>query len=95
MTCVQIFSHRDPADPWRFTIDRCPLCHLPGPTVIGMKPPTARSRLLSIDGGGQRIAGVLELWRIFDRRSGLSNLLPNSFDVAGGTSIGKSTSLHT
>ena len=61
-----------------------------------MKPPTAGVRLLSIDGGGVR--GVLPLQALgnleatFNRLTGLEGPIQQHFDLALGTSSGKSLS---
>ena len=61
-----------------------------------MKPPTAGVRLLSIDGGGVR--GVLPLKALgnleatFNRLAGPSGPIQEHFNIALGTSSGKSLS---
>ena len=63
-----------------------------------MKPPTAGVRLLSIDGGGVR--GVLPLQALenleatLNRLTGLSGPIQEHFDLALGTSSGKSLSYN-
>ena len=56
-----------------------------------IKPPTAGSRILSIDGGGIRGVVPLEFLHLLQGILGPSLSLLDLFDQAFGTSSGKST----
>lgn len=55
-----------------------------------IKPPTASVRLLTIDGGGTRGVVPLVFLQALEERIGLPYPVQENFDLAFGTSIGKS-----
>ena len=89
-TCVQIFGESSAEDPWTFQLRRCPLCrqHLDD-CLIGVVPAKASLRVLSIDGGGQRVVAPLEMLRLVDEYAQVPFLTRRAFDFAVGNSSGK------
>ena len=95
--CIQIFKKRISPEQYIYSMPTSPLC---GNETVSfrahMKPPTAGVRLLSIDGGGVR--GVLPLKALgnleatFNRLAGPSGPIQEHFNIALGTSSGKSLS---
>ena len=95
--CIQTFGQRISPEQYIYSMPTCPLCGNETTSFRAhMKPPTAGVRLLSIDGGGVR--GVLPLQALgnleatFNRLTGLSGPIQEHFDLALGTSSGKSLS---
>lgn len=76
----------------QYHIDVCLLCRK-GRLVAGLKPLTAGLRVLSVDGGGTR--GVIAIGILNLLQSILGNVwrIQDSFDVAYGTSVGRSVTL--
>ena len=77
--------------PWTFQVERCFLCQLDTLEFsMRIKPPTASVRLLTIDGGGTRGVVPLVFLQALEERIGLPYPVQENFDLAFGTSIGKS-----
>ncbi len=76
----------------QYHIDACLLCRK-GRMVAGLKPLTAGLRVLSVDGGGTR--GVIAIGILNLLQGILGNVwrIQDSFDVAYGTSVGRSVTL--
>ncbi|TVY85512.1 Calcium-independent phospholipase A2-gamma [Lachnellula suecica] len=90
--CVMAFSSQ--IEPWTFTVTRCLLCNQALPEMrISVKPNTATTRLLSIDGGGARGIIPLVFLRALEERIGLPYPVQENFDFAYGTSSGMYSSL--
>ncbi|KAL6406357.1 hypothetical protein AUP68_09147 [Ilyonectria robusta] len=89
--CVKAFHRQSEDDPWDFYVDVCLLCGTQTPgQVIRMKPVTATTRVLSIDGGGARGRAPLENLRILEDAIGLPYPVQKNFDFVIGTSSGNS-----
>jgi hypothetical protein len=87
--CVQVCGQNSAADPLTFTVLRCPLCRCrTGVPAIGVRPKSARTRILSVDGGGSRGSVPFEVLRILERRFNVPTVLNRAFDQAIGTSAG-------
>jgi len=85
--CVRIFATS--VDAWTFEVHHCLLCQADTPgVVIGVIPPTATPRLLSIDGGGARGVIPLVFLQALEDRIGLPYPVQENFDFAFGTSSG-------
>lgn len=88
-TCVR--RHGVRTDMWIYTVPQCFLCELDTAGVtIKLKPPTATSRLLSIDGGGVRAIYTLIVLQALQELVGLPFPVYGNFDYVFGTSAGKS-----
>lgn len=87
--CVTVFYPRSDEDAGLFCVDACVLCNArTGGQTVRIKPPTARARVLSIDGGGARALVPLENLRMLEAAIGLPYPVQRNFDVAIGTSSG-------
>ena len=87
-TCVQIFARPVLEGEYHFILEQCLLCSL-GTLRVTLKPPTAGTRILSIDGGGVRGVVPLEFLSILQDAIGPECQLQDLFDLAFGTSSGK------
>lgn len=91
--CVRIFGGKQGGQAHTFKILECPICGAENRTgPFSLLPPTAGTRILTIDGGG--IRGVIPLVMLQCLESELASLglpLTHYFDVVGGTSSGTHT----
>jgi patatin-like phospholipase/acyl hydrolase len=79
---------------YAYQIRRCILCQLTGDMEVRIKPPTAGSRLLVLDGGGVRGAFTLHILQALEKHWRLPYPIYDDFDLALGTSTGKYFRLH-
>ncbi|KAF2812825.1 FabD/lysophospholipase-like protein [Mytilinidion resinicola] len=89
-TCVRIFGDLDQGKEYNYTIAACILCGTtpkPGALKVRIKPPTAGTRVLSIDGGGIRGVVPLECLLLIQKALGTCRL-QDFFDISIGTSSG-------
>ncbi|KAJ2969904.1 hypothetical protein NQ176_g8435 [Zarea fungicola] len=90
--CVRTFYDAYLDDPWLYDVSYCILCGLgTDEHRIRIKPDTADTCVLSIDGGGIRGRGPLEYLRILEDMIGLPISVQRHFDVVFGTSSGAMT----
>ncbi|KAI9768255.1 MAG: hypothetical protein M1840_005085 [Geoglossum simile] len=87
-TCACIFGKQTPGIEYHFDVFACVLCQLEAKLTIKLKPPTAGTRLLMVDGGGIRGAVSLEFLDALEQAMGLPYSLQHHFDLALGTSSG-------
>lgn len=89
--CVTIFGNPVASKEAQFVVDCCILCQTKGKLLARLKPPTAGSRILSIDGGGVR--GVIPLEFLGLLQDILEPQLPvqDLFEQAFGTSSGETS----
>lgn len=87
--CVRVFCHPHANDPWLLRVDACMLCGRAMDLWIRVKPDTATTRVLSIDGGGARGRAPLEFLRVLEETIGLPYPVRRHFDVVFGTSSGE------
>jgi patatin-like phospholipase/acyl hydrolase len=73
---------------YTYLMTRCILCQQSGEITVRVKPPTAGSRLLVLDGGGIRGAFTLQALKALERERRLPYPLYDEFDLALGTSSG-------
>ncbi|KAI1856697.1 uncharacterized protein JN550_013691 [Neoarthrinium moseri] len=87
--CVQVFGKNEDDMPWTFVVRTCPLCSQEDSgAIIGVKPPTASIRVLSIDGGGTRGRAPLAFLQTLQDRLQLPTPVQHNFDFIYGTSSG-------
>ena len=86
--CVMIHRRTTPLDdPWKFTLDKCPLCQGPNTIKFTIKPYTAGIRGLSIDGAsGDDIAHFLTALQ--DKLRLTFSTLQEYFDIVVGAGSG-------
>jgi hypothetical protein len=86
--CVRRFGIK--SDMWTFDVPHCFLC---GSETLGVnvkvKPPTATTRLLCIDGGGVRGIIPLVILQALEERIGLEYPVQGNFHLVFGTSSGE------
>ncbi|KAF2802657.1 FabD/lysophospholipase-like protein, partial [Mytilinidion resinicola] len=87
-TCVCIFGSVIPKMEYHYKVARCIICSLLVNQIIKLKPPTAGSLLLTLDGGGIRAIISLEALKALDRQRRLPYPLIEDIDFAFGTSSG-------
>ena len=87
--CVRRMGDETSLFDCQYQIETCLLCHK-GNLLVGLRPLTAGLRILSVDGGGTR--GVIAIEIINMLQSILGNVwrIQDMFDVAYGTSVGRS-----
>ncbi len=92
-TCVQIFGHTLPSQPWTYRIDSCFLCRRTWDReiTVAVKPPTSGVSILSIDGGGTRAIIPLTVLRRIQNRMDLPIPIQKFFKVVGAVSSGEYT----
>ena len=74
---------------YAYCISQCILCQSKGNLTIRLKPPTAGSRLLVLDGGGIRGISTLRILHALDQHRKLPYPIYDEFDLTLGTSTGK------
>jgi len=87
--CLQKVGAVTPRAPRTFTLDKCPLCRR-GVTPISLycTPPTASPRVLSVDGGGNRVIVALEVLQLLSESVPVPGFVNRIADVVAGTSSG-------
>ncbi|KAJ5178966.1 hypothetical protein N7492_002176 [Penicillium capsulatum] len=92
-TCAQIFGN--PSLTWesQYIIQICPLCGASKALTIRLKPATASTRVLSIDGGGPRAIIPLENLEILQKTLGSEIQISDLIDLTVGCSSGGLISL--
>lgn len=91
-TCVRIFGKPSLSMEHCYTVETCQLCNLKRHLTIRLKPPTAGSRLLALDGGGIRGAITLQILMALEKQLRLPYPIYDTFDMALGASTGKGSS---
>ena len=88
LSCVQAFgTHNN----YRVSLHRCILCGSDSEGFeVQLKPKTAATRVLSIDGGGTRARVALTFLREIEKAVNLPIPVQDNFDVICGTSSGTS-----
>lgn len=90
--CIRLIGEQwidaDSAVDDQYLVKECPLCGK-GNLLVGLRPPTAGIRLLTLDGGGVRGKISIMILKMMEEK--LHNLwrLQDMFDVAFGTSVGE------
>ena len=92
-TCIRTFGWPHAAIEYRYQIECCLLCQS-GSLKVTLKPPTAGFRILSVDGGGVRGIVPLEFLVLLQNTIGATCRIQDLFDLAFGTSSGKSFQVH-
>jgi hypothetical protein len=92
---VQIYANNAGDDPWRFRLDKCIVCQsaFSEPVLIKFHNPVRGLHVLSLDSGGCWEIVFLKFLQILQSRIGLLYPVQEHFDIAIGTSSGKSTAL--
>lgn len=88
--CACIFGTTKQGMEYSYQITRCILCKSNTELEVRIKPPTAGSRLLVLDGGGIRGAFTLQILQALDKHRKLPYPIYDEFDLALGTSTGMS-----
>jgi predicted patatin/cPLA2 family phospholipase len=74
---------------YSYCISQCILCKFQGELTARLKPPTAGSRLLVLDGGGIRGIFTLHILHALDKYRKLPYPIYDEFDLLLGSSTGK------
>ena len=86
--CVVIHGQTTLEEPWNFILETCPLCNIPNKVNFVLKPYTAGTRCLSIDGGSlQDIMSLKEL----ENELKLPMPIREHFDIGTGSGLGLSS----
>jgi hypothetical protein len=88
--CACIYGSMTQKMEYSYQLTRCTLCKSTGDLEVRIKPPTAGSRLLVLDGGGIRGAFTLQVLQALDEHRKLPYPIYDEFDLALGTSTGMS-----
>lgn len=89
-SCACKFGLKGQQMEYSYRISQCILCHSNSELTVRLKPPTAGSRLLVLDGGGIRGILTLHILQALDRYRQLPYPIHDEFDLILGTSTGKS-----
>jgi hypothetical protein len=84
LRCAQSIQHLE----FHFFLDKCRICQHAVEITLKLKPPTAGTRVLTIDGGGTRAAIPLEMLRLLQALLD-PVLVRDNFELGIGTSSGK------
>ena len=87
-TCVCIFGQPSSDMEYLYHLSTCLLCQIDTELKVRLKPPTAGTRLLTMDGGGIRGSFSLEALKVLEQYRNLPYPLQDDFDFALGTSSG-------
>ena len=87
--CVRRVGEETSLFDCQYQINACLLCHT-GQLLVGLKPLTAGLRILSVDGGGTRGVIAIEILNILQYILGEMWRIQDLFDIAFGTSVGRS-----
>jgi patatin-like phospholipase/acyl hydrolase len=74
---------------YAYRISQCILCQSKDELTVRLKPPTAGSRLLVLDGGGIRGIFSLHILHALDKYRKLPYPIYDDFDLTLGTSTGE------
>lgn len=88
-TCIMIFGHSIVGKQNYFELHSCILCSTRGRLAARLKPKTAGTRILCIDGGGVRGVVPLEFLGLLQGLLDSELSLQDLFEQAFGTSSGK------
>ena len=87
-TCVRIFGEESLDDRWIYYVQSCFLCGVEMKDIkFKIKPDTAGVVVLSIDGGGIRGRGALQMLQLLQDK--VTYPLQDNVDMVYGTSSGK------
>lgn len=78
---------------YSYHMTTCILCQRAVNVMVRIKPPTAGSRLLVLDGGGIRGIFTLQILQAVEKHRRLPYPVYDEFDLALGTSTGKCRSI--
>jgi hypothetical protein len=87
--CICRFGTKRQQMEYSYCISQCILCQSNSELVVRLKPPTAGSRLLVLDGGGIRGIFTLQTLRALDQHRKLPYPIYDDFDLTLGTSTGE------
>ncbi|KAF7445907.1 Patatin domain containing protein [Pyrenophora tritici-repentis] len=87
-SCACKFGSKKQQMEYSYCISQCILCQSKAELTIRLKPPTAGSRLLVLDGGGIRGIFTLQILRALDQYRKLPYPIYDEFDLSLGTSTG-------
>ena len=89
--CFQMMGRDQVDEPYTWILSFCVFCGKECSELkLKIKPPTAGIRILSVDGGGIRGIIPLQYLKILQIMVDLPHPIQDNFDVAFGTSSGKS-----
>jgi hypothetical protein len=84
-TCVIIHGRTTLEEPWNFILEICPLCNIPNKVNFVLKPYTAGTRCLSIDGG--TIQDIMSL-QALEKELKLPMPIREHFDIGTESDLG-------
>ncbi|CAN9454398.1 unnamed protein product [Alternaria alternata] len=87
-SCVCRFGAKRQQMEYSYSVSQCLLCQSKSELAVRLKPPTAGSRLLVLDGGGIRGIFTLQILRALDQHRKLPYPIYDEFDLTLGTSTG-------
>ena len=88
-SCICKFGAKRQQMEHSYSVSQCLLCQRKSELVVRLKPPTAGSRLLVLDGGGIRGIFTLQILRALDQYRKLPYPIYDEFDLTLGTSTGE------
>jgi len=87
-SCACKFGSKRQQMEYSYCISRCILCQSKSELTVRLKPPTAGSQLLVLDGGGIRGIFTLQILHALDQYRKLPYPIYDEFDLSLGTSTG-------
>ena len=88
-SCICRFGAKRQQMEYSYSVSQCLLCQSKSELVVRLKPPTAGSRLLVLDGGGIRGIFTLQILRALGQHRKLPYPIYDEFDLTLGTSTGE------
>ncbi|RYO29295.1 hypothetical protein AA0113_g12076 [Alternaria arborescens] len=85
-SCICKFGAKRQQMEYSYSVSQCLLCQSKSELAVRLKPPTAGSRLLVLDGGGIRGIFTLQILRALDQHRKLPYPIYDEFDLTLGTS---------
>jgi hypothetical protein len=86
--CIQIFGEEVIGAEQEYLVQPCLICSASNTKVVRLKPSTAGTRILSLDGGGTRGVVSLASLELLQYHLGGQCDIQDFFDFAVGTSAG-------
>ena len=86
--CACLFREKLSRREYSYLVTTCIVCQCSGTLKVHLKPPTAGTRLLTLDGGSIQGVFTLQAIEALDRYRDLPYPIYNKFNLALGTSTG-------
>jgi hypothetical protein len=86
--CIIVHGRTTLEEPWNFILETCPFCNFPNKVNFILKPYTAGTKCLSIDGGS--LQDIMSL-KVLENELKLPMPIRDHFDIGTGSGLGLSS----